>query len=326
MAALKPWNLVADIGGTNARFAVADCASDDMTLLLGLAVSDYRYMTEALKAFLRHVAAEGGWQVCPQMACFAVASAEEGAVIRFTNSHWRLDRQAISAALGGIDVIVINDFTAVGYGIVDLTASDYLQLSGDAPLANQPIVVLGPGTGLGVCSIVPTETGYHVLESEGGHIAFAPSNVEEIAVLEYLLKRFPRVSIERLLSGPGIENIYHALSYLQTGRVKSLGAVQIAAAATQKLDPIAERALSLFCRVLGAVAGDLVLSIGARGGVYVAGGIAPKILDFLQRSEFKQAFHAKGRFRHFVAGVPLRVVLKENIGLHGAMNKLRLIT
>lgn len=320
----EPWNLVADIGGTNARFGVADSASSKLAITRHYSVGEHHTITEALQRFLKDVAAIGEWQPVPQAACLAVACAVEGDVIQFTNSPWSIDRSVVSRQLGGARVDLINDFAAVGYGVIDLKPTDWYQIGGEQPVAEKPITIIGPGTGLGVCTLIPVGAGYQVLEGEGGHVDFAPVAPQEIAVLEVLTSRFGRVSAERLLSGAGIVNIYSALAQLNDKPAPYDNPAVITDAAIRGNDSLSVESLSMFCRILGSVAGSFCLALGAKGGTYIAGGIVPRFIEFLEQSDFRQRFEAKGRFLSYMNKIPVRVVLKDNLGLYGAIKKLRL--
>lgn len=320
----KSWNLVADIGGTNARFGLEDYTSSEVAVIKRYSVSDYATFAEALNRFLYDVALLDEWQPKPLAACLAVACPVDADIIPFTNSPWVVNRNEIAEALGGARVELINDFSAVGHGVIDLKPKDWLQIGGTQPVAGRPIVVLGPGTGLGVCTLVPIGAGYKVLDGEGGHVDFAPVDPQEIAVLEILTRRFGRVSAERLLSGAGIVNIYCALAQLANKPVEYDSPAAITAAALQGVETLASKSLAMFCRILGSQAGSLTLSLGAKGGVYIVGGIVPRFVEFFAKSDFRQRFEAKGRMRPYMAPIPVRVVLKENLGIYGAVKKLSL--
>jgi len=315
------WNLVADIGGTNARFAYEDPEERTLRCVRIYSVAEHESFAGALDAYLIEVAADGRPGL-PSAACLGVASAVDSDLIRFTNSPWYLDRTELSRRLG-TTVTLINDFAAVGYGVTQLSADDWFDLGGRAPLATHPIAVLGAGTGLGVCLIVPDGDRYTVIEGEGGHADFPPVDAQEIAVLQILMARFGRVSTERLLSGAGIVNIYTALAELAGRPPEHDSAAAITEAALGGIDSLAVRTLEMFCRVLGSAAGNLALTFGARGGVYIAGGIAPRFREFLARSEFRARFEAKGRFSSYLRPIPVRLVTREHVGLEGAAILLR---
>ena len=323
---LKAWNVVADIGGTNARFGLEDYASTQIQLVKYYSVAEYDDFMDALKHFVDDVATVGGWETSPKAACFAVACPVDGGVVPFTNSQWTLDRTAMIELLGGAAVHLINDFAAVGYAVTGIKPKDWCQIGGAmTAVPNKPIVILGPGTGLGVCTLVPVGVGYQVIEGEGGHVDFAPVDAQEIAVLEILNRRFGRVSAERLLSGAGIVNTYQALAQVLHLPILHDTPQAITEAAISGKESLAVETLEMFCRTLGAVAGNLVLIMGAKGGVYIAGGIAPNILKFIENSGFRIRFESKGRFSDYLVDVPVRVIVKQDLGLFGAAKKLNLL-
>ena len=229
-----------------------------------------------------------------QSACLAVAGPVDGSVLKFTNSPWVIDASDIKAQLDEVPLHIINDFAAVGYATTALAPNDYLQLGGGVAHPAKPVAVLGPGTGLGVCAVVPCQGQFVVIEAEGGHADYAPVDAQEIAVLNILLQRFGRVSYERLLSGAGILSTYQALAELALREPAHERPEDVYQAAIDGSDTLAMRTLQLFCRILGSFAGNLALTLGARGGVFIAGGIAPKVLSILQQSEFRNRFESKG--------------------------------
>ena len=315
------WNLVADIGGTNARFAVDAPSSPTLQCQKTYSVTDYDNFSDALEAYLAAVVRDG-WRSSPDAACLAAASPISGDLVRFTNSSWSLDRRVLERELEA-EVCLINDFAAVGHAVLCLEDDDWHPLGGGAPQPGLPIGVLGAGTGLGVCSLVAVDGEYQVIEGEGGHVDFAPVDAQEIAVLQILTTRFGRVSAERLLSGAGLVNIYTALAQLGGKQPRHDSAAAITEAALVGVESLAVRTLEMFCRVLGSTAGNLALTLGARGGIYIAGGIAPRFTDFLTRSEFRARFEAKGRFSSYLRPIPVRLITREQLGLDGAAAFLR---
>jgi glucokinase len=318
------WSLVADIGGTNARFAVYDSESRSLQAITHYSVSAFPDFGQALDTFLDKVAESGNWCPLPLATCLAVACPADTNIIQFTNSPWRIDRRQLAGKLGQTRIDIINDFAAVGYAVTDLASQDWHAVGKGESLAGSPIAVLGPGTGLGVCSLVPVGTDFRVIEGEGGHVNFAPVGAEQLAVFNVLTKRFGRVSVERLLSGAGISNIYQALGQIrgEPGRYES--PAEITAAALGQRCELAQYSVHMFFDVLGTVAGDLALTLGARGGVYIAGGIVPRLLEFLEGTRLREQFEAKGRFRDYLGNIPLRVIVKPDMGLYGAANRLEL--
>ena len=242
--------------------------------------------------------------------------------IAFTNSHWRFSKTDLKSLLGCDELIVINDFEAVAHGITELDDSDLVQVGGDAPVERKAIGILGAGTGLGVAGLVPFENGYQVLDTEGGHADYAPINDQQSAVVDCLRAEFGRVSLERLLSGKGILNIYSALCKLDDcARVFSTPA-DIVSAALAGQDEKAVETLNMFCEGMGSAAGNLALTMGARGGVYIAGGVIPRFQSFFLGSGFRRKFEDKGRFVSYLQPIPVFIVMRENLGLLGAAKKL----
>jgi glucokinase len=319
----KDWFLLADIGGTNARFALGDADSGAICELLTVSVADHPSFTSALQTYLAHVRLGGDWQPLPVDGCLAVACPADREVITFTNSDWVIDRRDLAFSLQLPSLHVINDFAAIGHASAAFTPSDWVQIGDGEARADRPIGVLGPGTGLGVCGALPSAHGVIVIAGEGGHVDFAPVGEEEIEILRRLLTRYRRVSAERLLSGAGLQNIYWALTEMRGAQSRLATPADISAAAVAGEDPVAVETLAVFCRVLGGVAGNLALTYGAHGGIYIAGGIIPRVLDFVRQSEFRERFLAKGRFRDYLNDIPTRVVTRENPGLFGALRYLQ---
>ena len=306
--------LVADIGGTNARFALAEIEGDAVAVkdMQVFRAEDFENIRDAADAYLEAVA------VTPREAAFAVAGPVTDAVIKFTNSPWVLDVAATRTALSLKTLLVVNDFEANAAGASSLGADDLLSVKPGAGDPGAPVLVVGPGTGLGQALIVPTRSGPRVVSTEGGHVSFAPRTDIEIAVMQFIAKEHPRVSVERLLSGRGLVNIHRALCAISDTPRQSLRADEITAAAIEGTYPIAVEAVDMFCAVLGRVVGDAVLATGARGGVVLAGGILPKIKDSLLQSAFVERFLDKGRMRSYVEPVPVDLIIREGAALIGA--------
>ncbi|MGD0142507.1 MAG: glucokinase [Rhizomicrobium sp.] len=306
--------LVGDIGGTHARFAVARSSGGRWTI-------DYRsdIETEAanfedvLHGYLDKLGAADR----PGAAAIAVAGPVTDGKVTFTNRNWQLSeveftRQGFQRAL------LINDFAALAFAAARAQPHELFTLGPDIQgLPDQPISILGAGTGFGVSCLARYRGRSVPIATEGGHIGFAPANEKEIAVLRNLTGRFGRVSVERILSGPGIENVYGALHQIAGSKSESLEASAIVERAGAG-DSVAADAVALFCAVYGAVAGDIALAHGARGGVFIAGGIAQKIRDVLAASEFRARFEGKGRLSPFVHAIPTRIVLDNNATFIGA--------
>lgn len=306
--------LVADIGGTNARFALATSEGGKIAIrdVQRFLAEDFETVRDAADAYLEAVADK------PKRACFAAAGPLIDGVVDFTNSHWRLDEKEIVSALN-LDVFrIVNDFFALAAGVEHLDGGAFVEVKSGTPLEGAPQLVIGPGTGLGQALVVPTSAGSHVLSTEGGHVSFAPRTEEEFEIQKFIAQEHPRVSVERLLSGRGLVNIHRALCAISDTPRISLQASEITQAAVDGTYPVAVKAVDTFCGLLGRVAGDAVLASGARGGVVLGGGILPKIQDVFLKSGFVERFLDKGRMQTYVEPVPVRLIVEGEPALFGA--------
>lgn len=310
--------LLADIGATNARFALA--GPEGVSRELTLRCADHPSLEDAARAYLAEMAPD----IRPQAGAFAVASPITGDVIRMTNLPWEFSVRQVRRELGLERLEVINDFTAVALAVPDLADGDRVRIGDGMAEPGAPIAVLGPGSGLGVSALVPGPTGWRALATEGGHVTMAPVSDRESAALGQLRKSFDHVSAERVLSGPGLVNLYEALSLIDGREPERLTPAEVTGRALDRRDPACVEALEMFCAMLGTVAGNLALSLGARGGVFVAGGIAPRILAFLSHSRFRKRFVEKGRMRDFLGPIPTDVVIHPYPAFLGLAAKLRL--
>ncbi|PIE37766.1 MAG: glucokinase [Gammaproteobacteria bacterium] len=305
--------IVADIGGTNARFACAD--PQDPNHLSDIAIhpcADFTYLIDAIRFYL----AETGQEVTG--LCLAVAGPVDGDWIDLPNNHWAFSHEALGKELG-VPVAIINDFSAQVLAVSGMK-DDELSWVGEArPSGGKVFAVVGPGTGLGVSAMLP---GGDILPSEGGHVGFAPTNEHEMALLSTLWRRRQRVSVERILSGMGLENLYWANCVL-SGRERELPAAEITAGARAG-DANCVAAINDFCQILASFAGDVALMTGALDGVYLSGGILPKIMDLLDTDSFRTRFNDKGRFQAANEATPLAFVLAKNPGLRGAARAAQL--
>lgn len=306
--------LTGDIGGTNTRLGLADVAINRVRLR-----EVQRFRNDAAASLSQLLRAFLDGRTRPQAACLAVAGPTDGRSVRLTNLDWVIDSAAISAETGIPKVRLVNDFAAVGHGLGVLEPGGCATLQPGEPIAHAPRLALGPGTGLGVVQTAWFQGRYLALASEGGHISFAPANAEQMRLLTFLQAIYGRVSVERILSGTGLTLLYRFCSQ-EAGMQDAppLTAAEITAAALAGRDAIATRALSLFARIFGQTAGDLALVSQSLGGVYLAGGIAPKILPILEQGAFLAGFRDKGRFSAWMERVPVYVVLDEDVGLKGA--------
>lgn len=309
--------LVADIGGTNARFALADAETLAISHVRKFRADEFRTIGDAAAAYLKDAGA------APRRGCFAVAAPVGGNEISFTNSPWRFRPAEIQTALKLARLLVVNDFFALASSIHHLPDDYFVSVKTGAGDERAPVLVIGPGTGLGQALIVPCGADRRIVATEGGHVAFAPQSDEEISVLKFIAREHARVSLERVLSGGGIVSIHKALCERAGAPPISLRASEISAAAIDGKNPVAVRTLRLFCTVLGRAAGDAALATGARGGVVLGGGILPKIREFFLASDFAERFADKGRMSAYVDAIPIRMIVKEGAALIGAAVALR---
>jgi glucokinase len=297
----SPLRLVGDIGGTNARFALLGDGARAARLRV-FASDDFAAISEAIEAYL---AAEG---VRPPVAALSVASPVTGDIVSLTNHPWSFSIAGLTARLGLERLVVVNDFTANALAMPYLDASERVAVGGGSAIAGAPIAVIGPGTGLGVSGLVPSPSGWTALSGEGGHATMAAADEREAALLACMRRRFDHVSAERVLSGPGLVNLYQTLAELEGVPAHPFTAAQIADAHIGEIDPLARMSVDLFCAMLGTVAGDLALTLGAQGGVYIAGGIVPRLGETFLKSRFRTRFEDKGRFSDYLAAIPTYVV------------------
>ena len=301
-AAAETW-LVGDIGATNARFGLV---SPERKVLHwhSYACEHYPTLEDAVAEYL---SARGGLAM-PRQAAIAVASAITGDQVSMTNHPWRFSIAAVRARFGFERLEIINDFTAQALALPHLGPDDRMSVGGGAAAAGAPLGVLGPGSGLGVSGLVACGAGWVALTGEGGHATMAPATERESAVLDHMRRHFDHVSAERALSGPGLVNLYNSLAELDGIPSRGYTPAQITDFGTRGGDPVCVEATAMFCAMLGTVAGNLALTLGARGGVYIAGGIVPRLGRFFADSQFRTRFEAKGRFEAYLAAIPTHVV------------------
>ena len=225
-----------------------------------------------------------------------------------TNHPWSFSIAALKARFGFERLEVINDFTAQALALPRLGADERMAVGGGTAAAGAPLAVLGPGSGLGVSGLVPCAAGWVALTGEGGHATMSPASDRESAVLDHMRRRFDHVSAERVLSGPGIVNLYNTLAEIDAIPSKGYTAAQITDLAMRGEDPVCVEATAMFCAMLGTVAGNLALTLGARGGLFIAGGIVPRLGHYFADSPFRARFQAKGRFEPYLAAIPTYVV------------------
>lgn len=304
--------LVGDVGGTNARLALCDMDDGSISHIHTYSGKDYA----TLEAVIRHYLT--AQKVEATEACIAIACPITDDWVEMTNSAWAFSIQQMKNSLGLSRLEVINDFTAVSMAIPMLRAGDVVQFGGGEAKPAGPIAVYGAGTGLGVCHLVHLTERWVSLPGEGGHVDFAANSEEEAAVLAKLRGEFGHVSAERVLSGPGLVNLYRSIVANEGRSPEKLEPQQVTERAVEGSSEDCRRALSLFCVIMGRFGGNLALNMGAFGGVYIAGGLVPRFLDFFRASGFRAAFEDKGRFKEYLSAIPVYLISHEQPGLLGA--------
>ena len=308
---------VADVGGTHARFAHAKIADGEVVSLgdpVTLKTADYGSFQTACEGFARI-----SGQALPDEMSMAFAGQVDGELLKLTNNPWVIRPALMNEKLGIKRNLVINDFGAIAYAVASLSEGDFRHLCGpDSPLPEKGVVtVLGPGTGLGVAQLVRRPGSYEVIETEGGHIDFAPLDELEDKILRYLRAHFRRVSVERLVSGRGLVNIMEALASIEGRSFTARDEKELWMAALAGSDSLAAAALDHFCLTLGSLAGDLALAQGSTG-VVIGGGLGFRLADYLPRSGFRKRFVAKGRFESWMDKIPVKLITHPQPGLYGA--------
>jgi glucokinase len=309
--------LIADIGATNTRLALAE-PGGAIARMRVFATEDFANLGDAIEAYL---AAEKVLKR-PALGVLAVPAPVTGDTVTLTNHPWSFSVDEIRKHFGFAKLRVINDFIANALAVPHLTDTDRMQVGGGAPAKDAPVGVLGPGSGLGVSALIPGNREPVFIQGEGGHVTMAAADEREAAVLALMRRRFDHVSAERFLSGPGLVNLYNALSELSGEPAAPLTAAQITNAGIEDEYPRAREATAMFCTMLGTIAGNLALTVGARGGIYIAGGIVPKLGAAFAQSNFRARFEAKGRFRGYLAAIPTYVVTHPEPALLGAAKLL----
>ncbi|KAF7600497.1 MAG: glucokinase [Candidatus Dactylopiibacterium carminicum] len=299
--------LLADVGATNLRFALCDGEIHAVSTLKG---DDHASLESAIRAYL------STQQARVRHAAIAIANPVSGDEVRMTNRDWRFSIAAMRASLGLETLLIVNDFTALARSIPVLGRHELVRIGGGKPEPDAAIGLLGPGSGLGVSGLVRSGAGWRALASEGGHVSFAPTDAREIQILQYAWQRHGHVSAERLLSGPGLELIHDALRARDGLPPEPRTAAEITAAALRG-DARAGEVVECFCGMLGAVAGNLALTLGALGGIYLGGGILPRLGGLFLNSIFRERFEAKGRFATYLARIPCYLITAETPALLG---------
>lgn len=313
-------HLVADIGGTNARFGWIAREEAAIAHVQVLPCADHPTLGDAVRHYLAA-------QQLPAPASMAmgIATPVVDDLVRMTNHHWAFSQRGLKDELGLQRLQVLNDFTTLALALPSLPAAQLRQLGGAAVLGDAPKALIGPGTGLGVSGLLPSAAGWVAIAGEGGHVTLAAENDREAAVIARMRQRHGHVSAERAVCGSGLVSLYEALCQIDGRDVEALLPSDVTTRGLAASDPACAEALSLFCAWLGCVAGNLALTLGARGGVYIGGGIVPRLgMDFVAASPLRERFEAKGRFRAYLQPIPLLIVdASVSPALEGAASALR---
>jgi glucokinase len=320
----RPW-LLADIGGTHARFGWLGTGTTSVTEVRTLKTAEHAGPVAAARAYLSDLAARLGPHYSPpRAAAFAVATAVGGDAVALTNAGWTFSCQASARELGVERLLVLNDFEALALSLPRLAPSQLRAIGHAAHAAPAgALAVIGPGTGLGVAGLAPAERGRWVaVPGEGGHASLPAADDYECALLAAVRRDYPHVSAERLLSGIGLPVLYAGVARLEGAPVAAtpgpVRSSEIVARGLDGSDAIASRTLDLFCALLGGFAGNVALTLGARGGVYIGGGIVPRLGERFFQSQFRARFEAKGRFAPYLQGIPTWLITDTLAALDGA--------
>ena len=310
----EQYSLVADIGGTNARFALVADGERTPIQPRNLAVADYPGIVDAIEAYLG-LAALGR----PYQASISVASPVTGDQLNMTNHSWSFSVRDTRAALGLRHLKVLNDYTALALALPVFTESQCRRIGDGEPLPGFPMAVIGPGTGLGVSGAINAGKHWIPLEGEGGHVSYGPVNAREQQIIERLREDHAHVSAELLVSGGGLSLIYRMLCLLERGEAIKLRPGEVTKLALGGEDALAVEALQIFSGILGTVAGNLALTLGARGGIYIGGGIVPRVIDFFAASDFRKRFERHGRLTGYLQRIPTYVIDTDYPAFTGAV-------
>ncbi|WP_412775809.1 glucokinase [Thalassospira lucentensis] len=303
--------LVGDIGGTNARFAWLDDAGNPHTPMT-LSVREYATIGDAMRDFMVKTDCADLREFAVAVACPAMADE-----IKFTNNPWVFSKDALKAEFNLDRLVVVNDFTGLAMSVPYLGGEDLITLFDGPGRPGLPLAVIGAGTGLGVSGLLPHEGHWLPIQGEGGHVSLPAVDELDFEIVKFLTHELGRVSAERILSGMGIENLYRALAAIDGLDVAPKNAAEVVDGALQQNDPLCRKVLDRFCLFMGGVAGDLVLTLGAFDGVFIGGGIGPRIADYMKQSGLKERMIAKGRFHDLMNDVPVRLMTAKYPALIG---------
>ena len=310
--------MVGDIGGTNARFALVAPGKSELMSIKTLQCTKFETVQEAIKSYLSSID-----DVKIVSACIASAGTTHLDVFKPANNDWVINESNVSSALNDIQVNWINDFSAQALATTTLKSNDVIVINKGAVQPERVRLVIGPGTGLGTCGLINSSNGWVPLPAQGGHSDFAPNSSLEIEIWTLLQKQFGHVAVERILSGPGIVNLYKALCQINEKEVLFNSPSEITSAAIKvNPDSISKETLHLFCRIFGSVTGSIALSTGCLGGIYITSDLVRNFLDFFIDSDFLKSFEDKGRLKYYMTDIPIFISKKENMGLIGSTYQL----
>jgi glucokinase len=312
---VQAYNLVGDIGGTNARFALVVPGKSELISIKTLSCNKFETIQEAIKSYLSSIN-----DVQIKSSCIASAGTTHLDVFKPANNDWVINKANVSAALNDIEVNWINDFSAQALATSTLTKDDVIVVNKGNAQDDRIRLIIGPGTGLGTCGLTKSSSGWAPLPAQGGHSDFAPNSDLEIEILTILKKQFGgHVAVERILSGPGIVNLYKALCQINgKGAIFNSPSEITSAAIKTNPDQISEETLYLFCRIFGSITGSIALTTGCLGGIYITSDLVRNFLDFFIQSDFLKSFEDKGRLKYYMADIPIYISKKSNMGLIGS--------
>jgi len=308
------YNLVGDIGGTNSRFAIVPVGSSELMSIETLHCEKFETIQQALQFYLSSIE---GIQI--SSVCIATAGTVHLDTFKPSNNDWVIDKSEVSLVLNNIQMSWINDFNAQALATTTLSENEVVTIKEGVEQPERLRLAIGPGTGLGVCGLIKSSSGWVSVPTQGGHSDLAANTSLEIEILTLLQKKFGHVAVERVLSGPGIVNLYEALCQINGKEILFHLPSEITAAATNpKPDHLSKETLKLFCQIFGSVAGSMALTTGSLGGIYITSDLIKNFLDFFIESDFVASFENKGRMKYFMTDIPIYFSKKDNMGLLGA--------
>jgi glucokinase len=310
--------LVGDIGGTNARFALVAPGKSELMSIKTLQCTKFETVQEAINSYISSI---NDAEIVS--ACIASAGTTHLDIFKPANNDWVINKSNVSSALNDIQVNWINDFSAQALATTTLKDNDVIVINQGAIQPERVRLVIGPGTGLGTCGLINSSSGWIPLPAQGGHSDFAPNSSLEIEIWTLLQKQFGHVAVERILSGPGIVNLYKALCQINGKEALFNSPSEITSAAIKvNPDSMSKETLHLFCQIFGSVTGTIALSTGCLGGIYITSDLVRNFLEFFIDSDFLKSFEDKGRLKYYMTDIPIFISTKENMGLIGSTYQL----